>query len=69
MKDIIKVNDIVCYVTGGKIEVGIVSRVLVGRAEYIISPLNHSMVKRRKAKDLLTFSRLKKLTENSKFVK
>ena len=69
MQDTIKMNDVVCYATGNKIEVGIVSRVLVSRAEYVIVPLNHSMVKRRKAKDLLTFSRLKKLTENSKFVK
>lgn len=69
MNDTIRMGDIVCYATGKKIEIGIVTRVLQARKEYIIVPLNHSMVKKRKAKDLLTYSRLKKITENSRFVK
>ena len=69
MIDKIKTGDIVCFCSEYKIKIGRVTKATVGCGEYTIVPFKGTRPIKRKPKDLITFSRLKRITENSDFFK
>lgn len=69
MKDTISVGDAVCFCSYGKVEVGRIARITRGRGEYTIVPVNGNRVKKRRACEIVTLERMKRLCENLKYAK